>query len=213
MAEILIRWFSGHSSLVIELLGVLFALIYLWFSIRQKIWLWPFGILTSAFYIAVFYHSRLYADMGLQVYYLVISVYGWYHWLKGGPEGEKNTLPVTTVTLKTGWVLLAATFGIYWILVWALKTIPGWLDIPRSQMIYWDAFTTSASIVATWMLARKLLEQWWVWVVVDATSMGMYIYKGLYPTAFLFMVYTGLAVVGYFSWRKDMKKEIQNHPS
>ncbi|NOY37772.1 MAG: nicotinamide mononucleotide transporter [Chlorobi bacterium] len=189
---------------MIEYLGVIFALIYLYFSIRQKIWLWPFGILTSAFYIIVFFRSRLYADMGLQVYYLIISIYGWYYWFNGGQPGKKDSLPVSKVTLRQGVWLAVVAFGIYWVLVWTLKTIPAWLDIPASQLIYWDAFTTSASIVATWMLARKMIEQWWIWVVVDATSMILYIYKGLLPTAGLFLVYSGLAVAGYYAWKKNI---------
>ncbi len=203
MLEILFHWVLRNNALVTELLGVLFALIYLWFSIRQKIWLWPFGILTSAFYIYVFYHSRLYADMGLQWYYLVVSIYGWYFWLYGGNKDKKNSLPVSTLNIRMTGVLLAVTFVIYWMLVWMLKHFPRWLDIPASQLIYWDAFTTAASIVATWMLARKILEQWLVWVVVDTVSMGLYIYKGLYLTAGLFLVYASLAVVGYLRWKEE----------
>ncbi|MCD6201160.1 MAG: nicotinamide mononucleotide transporter [Bacteroidales bacterium] len=207
MLEILFNWFILHSALIIELLGVLFALVYLWFSIRQKIWLWPFGILTSAFYIYVFYHSRLYADMGLQVYYLVVSIYGWYNWLYGGKKGKKDTLPVRAVNRRITGILLSVTFVVYWVLVWMLTFIPHWLAIPSSQLIYWDAFTTAASIVATWMLTQKILEQWLVWIAVDAVSMGLYIYKGLYLTAGLFLVYATMAVIGYLQWRQGMNAE------
>jgi nicotinamide mononucleotide transporter len=208
MTEIVSHWFLQHTALVTEVLGVLFALIYLWFSIRQNIWLWPFGLLTSFFYILVFYHSRLYADMGLQVYYLVISLYGWYHWLYGGgKEGERDSLPVVHTKRKEAWVLAGVTFVIYWILVLILTNVPRWLGIPSSQMILWDAFTTAGSIVATWMLARKMLEHWWIWVVVDLVSLGMYIYKGLYLTSFLFGVYTFMAVVGYREWKRGMMND------
>jgi nicotinamide mononucleotide transporter len=202
----LVHWFNNYGSEFIEILGVIFALIYLFFSIRQKIWLWPFGILTSAFYIVVFYGSRLYADMGLQVYYLGVSIYGWLYWLKGGEREKNNHLPVSRTTSRQWIWLFIVTFVLYWMLVWALKTIPRWLEIPSSQLIFWDAFTTSASIVATWMLARKMIEQWLIWVVVDLTSMGLYIYKGLLPTSGLFLVYTLLAVVGYYSWKKDLNQ-------
>ncbi len=202
-----LHWIETHASLLNEVLGVLFALIYLWFSIRQKIWLWPFGILTSFFYILVFYHSRLYADMGLQVYYLVVSIYGWYHWLFGGKGGERDTLPVTRISGNQLLPLAGITFGIYWILVFLLTWLPRRLGIPASQMIYWDAFTTAGSIVATWLLARKKLEQWLIWIVVDLVSMGMYIYKGLYLTVFLFFVYTTMAVAGYFAWKKELFAE------
>ncbi len=207
MTEILIHWFRMHTVLITEVLGVVFALIYLWFSIRQNIWLWPFGLLTSFFYILVFFQSRLYADMGLQVYYLVISVYGWYHWLYGGGSEGKDTLPVSRTTRARGLRLLLITFVIYWILVALLTYLPGWIDIPSSQMIYWDAFTTAGSIVATWMLARKILEHWLIWIVVDLVSLGMYIYKGLYLTSFLFLVYTVMAVTGFVTWKKDMLRE------
>lgn len=207
MTATLVNWILMHASLITEVLGVLFALIYLWFSIRQNIWLWPFGLLTSFFYILVFYHSRLYADMGLQVYYLVISVYGWYHWLYGGKSDQKDALPVTRTTKQQGIRLFLITFVIYWILAALLTYLPGWLGIPGSQMIYWDAFTTAGSVVATWMLARKILEHWMIWIVVDLVSMGMYIYKGLYLTSFLFIVYTVMAVVGFLEWKKDLHKE------
>ena len=207
MTATLVNWILMHASLITEVLGVLFALIYLWFSIRQNIWLWPFGLLTSFFYILVFYNSRLYADMGLQVYYLVISVYGWYHWLYGGKSDRKDALPVTRTTKQQGIRLFLITFVIYWILAALLTYLPGWLGIPGSQMICWDAFTTAGSIVATWMLARKILEHWLIWIVVDLVSMGMYIYKGLYLTSFLFIVYTVMAVVGFLEWKKDLHKE------
>jgi len=205
--SVLYNWTQNHSGLVIELSGVITALIYLYFSIRQKIWLWPFGILTSSFYILVFFKSRLYADMGLQIYYLVISFYGWYYWLFRGREKGKNSLNISITSSKLVWKLSFSTFVMYWILVAALKQIPHWLGIPASSLIYWDAFTTSASIVATWMLARKILEQWLIWILVDAISMGLYIYKGLFLTAALFLVYSMLAVLGYLKWKKAMISE------
>jgi nicotinamide mononucleotide transporter len=190
-----------------EILGVSTALVYLYFSIKQKIWLWPFGILTSSFYIIVFFSSQLYADMGLQVYYLAISFYGWYFWLFGGSGSAGQKPRVTRIRPpQMGRLMLAAAL-IYIMLLAALKHIPGLLDIPASDLPYWDAFTTASSIVATWMLARKILEQWLVWIVVDAVSMGLYIYKGLFLTAGLFFVYTILAVIGYFEWKKDIKSD------
>ncbi len=199
----LFQWLRGNPGLIIEGLGVITALVYLYFSIRQKIWLWPFGILTSAFYIYVFFKGRLYADMGLQVYYLVISFYGWYFWIFGTKGQDK--LKVTVLSRKLTFRLLALSLLIYWILVLALKKLPSLLDISPSDLLYWDAFTTAASIIATWMLARKIIEQWLVWILVDTVSMGLYIYKGLYLTAVLFLVYTVLAFVGYWQWKKELK--------
>lgn len=205
MISLLVNWVETHDNLVIEIFGVVTALIYLFFSIRQKIWLWPFGILTSSFYIMVFFRSRLYADMGLQIYYLIISFYGWYFWLFKGPEKGKNSLEISTTTPKLAKSLFFITFLLYWLLVAALMKVPHWLHIPGSSLIFWDAFTTAASITATWMLARKILEQWLVWIVVDLVSLGLYIYKGLYLTAGLFLVYSLLAVFGFMEWKKSLK--------
>ncbi len=201
----LFHWLHKNPDIIIEGLGVITALIYLFFSIRQNIWLWPFGILTSAFYIYVFFTGRLYADMGLQVYYLLISFYGWYFWLFGGKKQNSKYLKASSLSYKLGLTLLLITFIIYWILVWVLNVLPGLLEIPPSDLLYLDAFTTAASIVATWMLTRKIIEHWLVWIVVDLVSMGLYIYKGLYLTSGLFFVYASLAIYGYYEWKKEMK--------
>jgi len=201
----LVTWVHDHPSIVIEILGVATALAYLYFSIRQKIWLWPLGILTSLFYIYVFFKGSLYADMGLQFYYFVLSIYGWYFWLYGGKENVRNSLKVTRVNKRMLIYLIGAGIVIFAFLVIALKIVPPLLDIPASDLLYWDAFTTSASILATWMLARKILEQWLIWIVVDFVSMGMYIYKGLYLTSGLFLVYSLVAIYGYFEWKKSIE--------
>ena len=143
--------------------------------------------------------------MGLQMYYLIISFYGWYFWMFGGKEQIRNSLRVTLLSKNMTVTLITITFFIYWILVFALKKIPGWLDIPPSDLLYWDAFTTAASIVATWMLVRKILEQWIVWIIVDGVSIGLYIYKGLYITSGLFFIYCLIAIYGYFEWKKAIK--------
>jgi len=201
----LFNWVREDPSTLIEILGVAAALAYLYFSIRQKIWLWPLGILTSSFYIYIFFKGSLYADMGLQIYYLVISFYGWYFWLFGGKDQKPNSLEVSRVSSSQILYLSLIGIVIYVLLVLALKSLPALLDIPASDLLYWDAFTTAASILATWMLARKILEHWLIWIVVDFISMGMYIYKGLYLTSGLFLVYTLVAVYGYFEWKKSIK--------
>lgn len=200
-------WLFLHWT---EIAGTVFAIVYLYFSIREKIWLWPTGFITSFFYLIVFFQNRLYADMALQLYYLFVSVYGWFHWLgKRGenPAGKAQTnLNTTSLRLFQWMKYLAVIISLNVILYYLLLFLPALLDIPASDLPAWDAFTTAASIVATWMLARKIVENWLVWIVVDAVSMGMYLYKGLYVTAFLFIVYTVMAIIGYFQWLKHMEK-------
>lgn len=193
----------------IELAGTIFAFFYLILSIRENIWLWPVGFLTSAFYLVVFFRSRLYADMALQGYYLIVSVYGWFHWLGNTNASVKQGTELKTTSVKPSqyWVFLVAVFVILGFIYLVLKVVPGWLNLPPSDLPLGDAFTTAASLVATWMLARKLLENWLLWVVIDAMSMVMYIYKGLYITSALFLVYTLMAVVGYVKWKKAMRND------
>jgi len=186
-----------------EIAGTLSSLIYLFYSIREKIWCWPWGIAASVISILVFFMANLYADMGLQFYYLFVSIYGWYFWLHGRNNGRGEAV-VSTTTQKQWTLLILAGTVIYFFILALLLNVPQWLRITQSSMPYLDAFTTAASIIATWMLARKMLEQWLIWIVVDLVSMGMYVYKGLYFYAFLFLVYAIGAVVGYYEWRKSL---------
>jgi len=188
------------SDLFIEILGAITGLIYLYFSIKQNIWLWPWGIVTSLIYVYVFFQAKFYAGMSLQFYYFGISIYGWFFW-KRGSRGQGDRLPIVH-TKKAEWI-------VFIIVILFLTGVSGYFldNFTDSTIPYWDALTTSGSIVATWMLARKYLEHWLVWIVVDLVSLGTYIYKGLYPTIILFMVYTGMAVIGYYKWKKELLKQ------
>ena len=188
------NWLSNNY---IEVLGAVSGLVYLYFSIRQIIWLWPLGILTSVLYIYVFYTTRFYADMSLQVYYFFISFYGWYNWLFGKKGDSKISVQYAGRRLLL--ILLVLTSILTLIIAFILKRFTD------SPLPWWDAFTTAASIPATWMLAGKIIENWLFWIVIDAVSAGLYLYKGMYPTVFLFIVYTTLAFAGYLNWRKDLK--------
>ena len=196
--ELIIRWISGNY---IELLGAILGIVYIFFSIRQSILTWPVGLLTSILYVWVFLVSKLYADMGLQMYYVVISIYGWYEWLRGNQSNQSEPLKIIRLSLKLGIQLIGVSILIF-LLIWYILT-----NYTDSQVPIADALATSLSIVATWMLARKILEQWLVWIFVDAFSMGLFIYKGLLPTVILFAVYTVMAFIGYIEWKKDLVKE------
>ena len=193
--EIIIRWLSGNY---IELLGAIFGIAYVFLSIRQNILTWPVGLLSTALYIWVFFVSKLYADMGLQMYYVVISIYGWYEWLKGKLPHSSEPLKVNQMSLLTGLSLSAISFVLF-IFIWFI--LKNYTD---STVPFADSLATSLSIVATWMLARKILEHWLVWIFVDVFSIGLFIYKELYPTVVLFVVYTLMAVVGFIEWKKEL---------
>ncbi|MBN1820594.1 MAG: nicotinamide mononucleotide transporter [Prolixibacteraceae bacterium] len=194
MIEIFTGWLSEHF---VEVLGAILGIIYIFLSIRQNIFTWPIGLLTSAMYIYVFFQTKFYADMGLQVYYVGISIYGWYYWIKGGKNENRKELAVTNTGLKIFLYLIPVTAIIYGIILFIL------LNYTDSPVPYMDSMTTALSIVATWMLARKLIEHWIIWIFVDLVSAGLYIYKGMWPTTILFIVYTVMAVIGFFQWKKN----------
>lgn len=199
--EVLTTWLWENN---IELTGALLGLLYIFFSIRQHILTWPTGLFTSLLYIAVFYKSGFYADMGLQVYYAAISIYGWYYWLRGGSSQKETSdekAPVIRMPGKTFVIATAATVLIYIIILFIL------INYTDSTVPYMDSLTTALSITATWMLAKKMIEHWIIWIFVDIVSAGLYIYKELWPTVILFVVYTVMAVVGYIEWKKDLSVE------
>jgi nicotinamide mononucleotide transporter len=195
---LLTKWLIGNY---VEILGVINSLVYLYCSVKQIIWLWPFGMLSSALFIFIFFSSKFYADMGLQVYYLGVSVYGWYFWSRSSDREQKGGRPVSRLKGTMGIVLSAITLALLLLIVFILK------NYTDSDVPWGDGFTTAASVVATWMLARKILEHWLVWIVVDGVAAGLYIYKGLYPTALLYLVYSIIAVTGYIQWKKSMEEE------
>jgi len=195
----MISWLGAHY---VEILGVGFSILYLFFSIKQNILLWPLGIVSALLYMVVFFQSKFYADMGLNGYYVVISIYGWLLWRKGSGEGGSKR-KVSRLGRKNALILLLITAV-------AFAGIGLILDrFTDSPVPYWDAFTTAVSFTATWMLARKILEHWILWIIVDAVSMALYLYRGLYPTLFLFAIYTTMAVIGYMNWLRTYKSARQ----
>ncbi|MDA3818526.1 MAG: nicotinamide riboside transporter PnuC [Prolixibacteraceae bacterium] len=202
MNSIVIDWFILNW---VEILGTLLGIGYVLLSVKQNILTWALGLATSLLYIYVFYVSKFYADMALQFYYVWISIYGWIIWTKGKQTSHgREKLQVTNVSQKLV-VHLAAISILLWLAIYIVL-----INFTDSPVPLGDAFTTAFSIVATWMLARKIIEHWLIWIVVDIVSIGLYIYKGLYPTTVLFVVYTSVAVWGYIEWRKDMLNETTN---
>lgn len=191
----LYNWLSDNF---IEVFGAITGIIYVFLEIRQTIWLWPVGIITSAVYISVFFTSKFYADMSLQGYYLIISILGWYWWRMGTAlrgEWENKTLQVTRLKLRTG-IILIFVFIFLYAVIWQVL-----LRLTDSPVPVWDAFITSLSIVATWMLARKIYEHWMIWIVVNFVSAVLFLIKGLYPTVVLYIVYGIMSFIGLAEWK------------
>ncbi len=194
MSDLILNWLQVNY---IEVLGTVLGLLYIVLSIKQNIFTWPVGLLSSALYVYVFLTTKFYADMGLQVYYVFVSIYGWYHWLKGNPD-KKEQLQVSFTPQKLWLPLAIISLVLFAFIAFVLN------NYTDSPIPYGDSLTTALSLVATWMLARKYLEHWIIWVFVDFLSAVLYAIKGLWPTVFLFVIYTVMAAIGYFDWKKNL---------
>jgi nicotinamide mononucleotide transporter len=188
----------------IEFFGVVTGIIYVILEVKQNRMLWPLGIITSAAYVIIFFTGKFYADMGLQLYYVLISIYGWYFWSRSGAASERGELPVVRIN-RMQILVLAFVFASIWAGIYLILN-----RFTDSTVPFGDSFTTALAIVATWMLTRKIIEQWFLWIIANVVSIGLYIYKGLYPTVILYAVYTGMAVYGYIEWKRSMQRKMKD---
>ena len=180
----------------IEALAVVFGLVAVYFNTKEIVWGWPTGIVGVVLSGLLFYQVRLYSDLILHILYVGLGFYGWYEWLYGG-KGQ-STLRVSTLSPRQWLPLMAlgavGTFAI------------GYLfdRYTEADLAYWDAFTTSFSLVGQYLLAKKKIENWLLWIIVDLVASGIYVYKELYLLALLYFLYLGLATYGYRHWQKSM---------
>lgn len=187
--------------MALEIIGTLIGLVYLWLEYRASIYLWIASIIMPAVYLFVYYDAGLYADFGINIYYLLAAVYGWWVWKYGNKEKQGEELPITRMP-RGKWKMAAAMYLVFQLLIaWIL------IRYTDSNVPWCDAFTTALSMVAMWMLARKFLEQWLVWIVVDVVSVALYLYKGLFFTAGLYALYAIIAVYGYWNWKNMMEQK------
>jgi nicotinamide mononucleotide transporter len=193
---ILCAWLAAHGTSCLELVAVLFGIVSVFLSVRENIWSWPTALVNVALYFALFYRSGLYSDMGLQVVYFGLSVYGWYEWLYGG--AGRTTLRVTRVPARV-WAIVTAIGVVLWATLGKLTS-----HLPGVALPYVDAATTTVSLIAQWMMTRKLLENWTLWIIVDVVYVGMFIFKGLYLTAGNYAIYLVLAIMGHVAWKRSL---------
>ncbi|CAN5918675.1 nicotinamide riboside transporter PnuC [soil metagenome] len=184
----------------LELFAALLGAISVYLSVRQNIWSWPTAIVNVVVYAVVFYRAKLYADMGLQVIYALLSLYGWYEWLYGGEH--RTALHVSRTTPRLG--ALLAVIGLTGAGALGL-ILRGATD---AALPFMDSMLSSTSLVAQWMMTRKKVENWLVWIAVDVLYVGMFTFKHLYITAVLYLVFLILAVRGWIDWRRSLATEV-----
>jgi nicotinamide mononucleotide transporter len=184
-------------KLVLQIVGTLLGLLYLWLEYKANIWLWIVGAIMPMVHGVLYLHSGIYADAAMQLYYVAAGVYGLFVWMRGTKRTEKV---VNIQHTPKGWVFPLVV--VYVVLHVAMYYVLS--EFTDSRVPFFDSMSTALSIVAMWMLSRKLVEQWLVWLVVDMISVGLYLYKGIPITAMLYTLYCALAVAGYMRWRKQV---------
>ena len=184
-------------KLLLQIAGDSLGLLYLWLEYRADIRLWIVGLIMPLVHGVLYYKAGLYADCSMQLYYVLAGLYGWIVWRNAprrkGAEARIGRTPRRIVPLLVG-AYAVLHGGIYLFLS----------RLTDSSVPFWDSLTTALCVVAMWMLSRKYVEQWLVWLVVDLITVGLYAYKGLPLTAALYALYSALAVAGYLRWRRQL---------
>ena len=184
-----------------EIVGVVFGLVCVWMTTKQNIWCWPIGIVSVLSFIVVFYQANLFPDMFLHVIYFWLSIYGWMKWRFGMTKWTQSYGKLPIINVKKMEL-------ISWLILIPLTSMSiGWIFDTHTQSSapYIDSFIFVVSLVAQYLMARKILQSWYFWVVVDIVAIGLYESRGLHLTSVLYLVYLFLCIRGYFQW-KDSKE-------
>jgi nicotinamide mononucleotide transporter len=183
-----------YNTSLLEIIAVVFGLLSVWYSKKVNILVFPTGIVSVLIYVYICFIAKLYADMGINGVYFIMSVYGWYHWTHK-PEG-KLVVPVQFAGLKLNIISAVATLFSFGVLSYVLS------NFTDSNVPYWDSFTTAIFIVGMLLMALKKVENWIYWIIGDVVSIPLYFYKGLVFTSLQFSIFLIIAVMGYVAWRK-----------
>jgi nicotinamide mononucleotide transporter len=188
-----------------EAAAVIFAITYLLLAVRENVLCWLFAFISTAIFTVLFWDVSLLMDSALNVYYMAMAVFGWYQWTRGGTNGGDQPRVLAVQSMSAGQHTLTI------IAIVILSFTSGYLLSEHSHAAwpYIDSFTTWASVIATYLVTRKYLQNWLYWIVIDAVSVPLYLERGLNLTALLFVAYIVIAVVGYFSWRGHLRTSEQ----
>ncbi len=189
---------------LIEWFGVITGALCVYLAVKENILNWPIAILSVSAYIYIFYHAKLYGDMVLQFYFIGTSIYGWYYWTYGKSNSIKSERPVSTLSIKD-WLIITIILITFSIIIGLALDKYTDSDVP-----YIDAFCTVTSFIAQYLLTRKKLENWLIWAFVDILYIPLYIHKGLFATAVLYIVFLIIVLKGYLDWKKSLKNQLIN---
>lgn len=180
--------------LFVEIIAVIFSLLCVIFTVKGNIWAWPIGIIGIVAYAFVFFNAKLFGDFGLQFIFMAQGLYGWWYWKKDS-SGIKP--PITRLRLPHILIGLIGFIGFWYVIYYMLS------NYTTSNVPLIDSFVSLASLTANLLLAKKKLENWAIWILVDILYVGLFIYKGLYLSSGLYFVFLGLAILGLIEWIKE----------
>jgi nicotinamide mononucleotide transporter len=179
----------------LEAVAFVLAVVMVVLNMRVNPIAWPLAIISSLLYFVLFWSSRLYGDASLQIFFALLALLGWWQWLRG-TQADGESLQVRTLPRQIAWKLLLA-LAVAWPLTGLfLKTFTN-TDVP-----WWDAFPTAASVIGQWLLGRKYIENWLAWIVVNVVSVGLFAYKGLWLTVLLYSLFIAMSVIGWRAWQR-----------
>jgi nicotinamide mononucleotide transporter len=190
--------FGPVQTTPVELIAVFFGLLCVWSMKKESILVFPFGIINVLIYVYICFTAKLYAYAGINIFYFVMSVYGWYNWLRKGNDDEKIRI---TECSKKERIWNSFAILVFFIVLWILL-----IRFTDSVVPAWDAVTTAIYIIGMWLLARKKIENWILWIAGDFISIFLFAHEKLYFSSFQFLVFTIIAVLGYFEWRTKLMK-------
>ena len=181
-----------------EVLGFITGGLCVWLTVKENIWNWPIGIVNSVFFAILFWQSKLFADMSLQFIYIVLGFLGWYWWLHGGKNKKELEISNTNTVTWIG-LTIFTVIATYFIMLY-LRSV-------ADSAPLLDALTTVLSLDAQYLLTKKIIENWWFWIIADVLYIGMYAYKNLYLTAILYLIFFCMCIRGFIEWRTTQKKK------
>ena len=189
--------------IILEMVGVVFGFLSVWYSMRENILVFPTGILSTGIFVYILLIFGLLGDMLINAYYFVMSIYGWYVWTR--KVDEVHFIPITRTTVKEKkWSLIL--FGSTVLFVALVYLV---FDKFDSWTAYVDTLTTAIFFVGMWLMAKKKLENWVYWIIGDVISVPLYLYKGLIFTSLQYLLFTIIAIFGYLAWKKSLNKSPQ----
>jgi len=194
-ALLLCAWRKWLPLDLTEAFGFATGAACVWLVTRGNIWNWPVGLLNNVFFAVLFWRTRLYADSGLQVVFFALGVWGWWHWLHGGANHSRQTI---SRTRRWEWIAIALFLPLG---TWSLREL---LIAEQGTAPFWDAVTSTLCLAAQYLLSRKRIENWWLWIAADIIYVPLYLSRGLPLTASLYAGFIGLCITGLIRWKKEL---------